>query len=240
MRNSQLKWYQLKFGVNFTHFNIFLERWFKWGSEANWKQETDQDFICDWWQKSPKLYYITVQIENVWWRNYQVSCSAFYCLPCILTKKYFRSILSMDRGEQLPMDMVEQLLKFTPSAEERALLDEHSDDADSLARADRFLYEISRFDLISIQNKLSLSPSYFCAGFLTLSRGYAVCTSARSLAQWWPKCPQGCDPSWTPPERCREVVDWGNCWSWFLPSATTWTGGLEAMPQVSDWPVSTD
>jgi dishevelled associated activator of morphogenesis len=52
----------------------------------------------------------------------------------------------MDRGEQLPMDMVEQLLKFTPSAEERALLDEHSDDADSLARADRFLYEISRYD----------------------------------------------------------------------------------------------
>jgi dishevelled associated activator of morphogenesis len=55
----------------------------------------------------------------------------------------------MDRGEQLPMDMVEQLLKFTPSAEERALLDEHSDDADSLARADRFLYEISRYDFFS-------------------------------------------------------------------------------------------
>lgn len=52
----------------------------------------------------------------------------------------------MDRGEQLPVDMVEQLLKFTPSAEERALLDEHCDDTDSLARADRFLYEISRFD----------------------------------------------------------------------------------------------
>jgi len=50
----------------------------------------------------------------------------------------------MDRGEQLPMDMVEQLLKFTPSAEECALLEEHSEDADSLARADRFLYEISR------------------------------------------------------------------------------------------------
>ncbi|XP_065343760.1 disheveled-associated activator of morphogenesis 1 [Cloeon dipterum] len=55
-----------------------------------------------------------------------------------------KSILSMDRGEQLPVDMVEQLLKFTPSAEECALLEEHSDDADSLARADRFLYEISR------------------------------------------------------------------------------------------------
>lgn len=56
----------------------------------------------------------------------------------------YRAILSMDSNEQLPIDMVEQLLKFTPSAEERALLDEHSEDIDSLARADRFLYEISK------------------------------------------------------------------------------------------------
>jgi len=50
----------------------------------------------------------------------------------------------MDSNDQLPIDMVEQLLKFTPSAEERTLLDEHSEDIDSLARADRFLYEISK------------------------------------------------------------------------------------------------
>lgn len=53
-----------------------------------------------------------------------------------------KAILSMDNKEQLPMDMVEQLLKFTPSPEEAALLEEHSDD--TLARADRFLYEISK------------------------------------------------------------------------------------------------
>lgn len=50
----------------------------------------------------------------------------------------------MDSGEQLPIDMVEQLLKFTPSAEETALLEEHQDELDNLARADRFLYEISK------------------------------------------------------------------------------------------------
>lgn len=59
-------------------------------------------------------------------------------------KIFSRAILSMDCNEQLALDMVEQLLKFTPSAEERALLDEHSEDIDSLARADRFLYEISK------------------------------------------------------------------------------------------------
>lgn len=55
-----------------------------------------------------------------------------------------RVILSMDCRDQLPLDMVEQLLKFTPTAEESALLEEHSEEIDSLARADRFLYEISK------------------------------------------------------------------------------------------------
>ncbi|XP_073980936.1 disheveled-associated activator of morphogenesis-like protein isoform X2 [Rhodnius prolixus] len=53
-------------------------------------------------------------------------------------------IMSMDSHDELPPDMVEQLLKFTPSSEEAALLEEHSDEIDSLARADRFLYEISK------------------------------------------------------------------------------------------------
>lgn len=51
----------------------------------------------------------------------------------------------MDSKDQLPIDMVEQLLKFIPSAEEAALLEEHSEEIDSLARADRFLYEISKW-----------------------------------------------------------------------------------------------
>lgn len=55
-----------------------------------------------------------------------------------------RAIMTMDESNQLPIDMLEQLLKFTPSPEEAALLDEHAEDIDSLARADRFLYEISK------------------------------------------------------------------------------------------------
>lgn len=54
------------------------------------------------------------------------------------------ALTSMDAKDQLPPDMVEQLLKFTPSSEEKALLEEHSDELKSLARADRFLYEISQ------------------------------------------------------------------------------------------------
>ena len=72
----------------------------------------------------------------------------------------------MDARDQFPVDMVEQMLKFTPSPEERvgissssslchcchddaddddqALLDEHAEEIDHLARADRFLFELSK------------------------------------------------------------------------------------------------
>ncbi len=53
--------------------------------------------------------------------------------------------MTMDAREQFPVDMVEQMLKFTPSPEERALLDEHAEEIDHLARADRFLFELSKW-----------------------------------------------------------------------------------------------
>ena len=59
---------------------------------------------------------------------------------------FFRAILTMDGRDQFPVDMVEQMLKFTPSPEERALLDEHADEIDHLARADRFLFELSKYE----------------------------------------------------------------------------------------------
>ena len=54
--------------------------------------------------------------------------------------------MTMDGRDQFPVDMVEQMLKFTPSPEERALLDEHADEIDHLARADRFLFELSKYE----------------------------------------------------------------------------------------------
>ncbi|XP_023325482.1 disheveled-associated activator of morphogenesis 1 [Eurytemora carolleeae] len=55
-----------------------------------------------------------------------------------------KAIMTMDARDQFPVDMVEQMLKFTPSPEERALLDEHAEEIDHLARADRFLFELSK------------------------------------------------------------------------------------------------
>ena len=51
--------------------------------------------------------------------------------------KLYRSIMSMDARSMLVTDMVEQMLKFTPTPEERAMLDEHAEELEHLARADR-------------------------------------------------------------------------------------------------------
>ena len=47
--------------------------------------------------------------------------------------------MSMDARANFPTDMVEQMLKFTPTPEERAMLDEHAEEMDHLARADRYV-----------------------------------------------------------------------------------------------------
>ncbi|XP_028967542.1 disheveled-associated activator of morphogenesis 1 [Galendromus occidentalis] len=53
-------------------------------------------------------------------------------------------LLSMDSKEQLQKDMIEQMLKFVPTLEERTSLEEHSHELELLAKADRFLYEVGK------------------------------------------------------------------------------------------------
>ncbi|XP_078674924.1 disheveled-associated activator of morphogenesis 2-like isoform X4 [Branchiostoma floridae x Branchiostoma belcheri] len=55
-----------------------------------------------------------------------------------------KAVLSVDKADELPKDMVEQLLKFVPTKEETDLLEEHKHEIDQMARADSFLYEMSK------------------------------------------------------------------------------------------------
>ncbi|KAI5102625.1 disheveled-associated activator of morphogenesis 2 [Silurus meridionalis] len=57
-----------------------------------------------------------------------------------------RAILEMDEREELAKDMLEQLLKFIPEKSDIDLLEEHKHELDRMARADRFLYDMSRID----------------------------------------------------------------------------------------------
>uniref|UniRef100_A0A3P9CIR0 Dishevelled associated activator of morphogenesis 1b n=1 Tax=Maylandia zebra TaxID=106582 RepID=A0A3P9CIR0_9CICH len=57
-----------------------------------------------------------------------------------------RAILTMDEQEDLPKDMLEQLLKFVPEKSDVDLLEEHKHELDRMAKPDRFLYEMSRIN----------------------------------------------------------------------------------------------
>ncbi|MGH0147168.1 UNVERIFIED_CONTAM: hypothetical protein FKN15_041487 [Acipenser sinensis] len=57
-----------------------------------------------------------------------------------------RAILEMDEQEDLAKDMLEQLLKFVPEKSDIDLLEEHRHEIERMARADRFLFEMSRID----------------------------------------------------------------------------------------------
>ncbi|XP_026982953.1 disheveled-associated activator of morphogenesis 2 [Sagmatias obliquidens] len=57
-----------------------------------------------------------------------------------------QAILMMDEQEDLAKDMLEQLLKFIPEKSDIDLLEEHKHEIERMARADRFLYEMSRID----------------------------------------------------------------------------------------------
>lgn len=57
-----------------------------------------------------------------------------------------QAVLKMDEHEELAKDMLEQLLKFIPEKSDIDLLEEHRHEIERMARADRFLYEMSRID----------------------------------------------------------------------------------------------
>ncbi|XP_072314507.1 disheveled-associated activator of morphogenesis 1-like [Eucyclogobius newberryi] len=56
------------------------------------------------------------------------------------------AILTMDEHEDLPKDMLEQLLKFVPEKNDIELLEEHKNELDRMAKADRFLYDMSKIN----------------------------------------------------------------------------------------------
>jgi dishevelled associated activator of morphogenesis len=53
-------------------------------------------------------------------------------------------LLNFDDEDELPRDMIEQLLKFIPTVEEETLLEDNLTELTNMAKADRFLFEVSK------------------------------------------------------------------------------------------------
>ncbi|KAM4664630.1 disheveled-associated activator of morphogenesis 1 isoform 2-T3 [Discoglossus pictus] len=95
-----------------------------------------------------------------------------------------RAILTMDEQEDLPKDMLEQLLKFVPEKADIDLLEEHKHELDRMAKADRFLFEMSRIN----HYQQRLQSLYFKKKFAervaeVKPKVEAICSASREVLQ---------------------------------------------------------
>ncbi|KPP77672.1 disheveled-associated activator of morphogenesis 2-like, partial [Scleropages formosus] len=81
-----------------------------------------------------------------------------------------RAILEMDEREELAKDMLEQLLKFVPEKSDVDLLEEHKHELERMARADRFLFEMSRIDHYQQRLQALFFKKKFAEPILSASR----------------------------------------------------------------------
>uniref|UniRef100_A0A8C8JUK8 Uncharacterized protein n=1 Tax=Oncorhynchus tshawytscha TaxID=74940 RepID=A0A8C8JUK8_ONCTS len=109
--------------------------WLK-GQSAHYRKESEDDTVT-----SKKVKELSV-IDG---RRAQ-NCNILLSRLKLTNEEIKRAILTMDEQEDLPKDMLEQLLKFVPEKSDVDLLEEHKHELDRMAKADRFLYEMSRIN----------------------------------------------------------------------------------------------
>jgi len=100
------------------------------------EQEDEEDFHKKQTYQPKELSFI----DNRRAQNCQILLSKIK----LSNDEIVEAIYSMDSDDKLSKDMLEQMLKFVPSPDEQHLLDGHSEQLDMFAKADRFLYEMSR------------------------------------------------------------------------------------------------
>lgn len=89
------------------------------------------------------------------------NCTILLSKLKLTNEEVIKAVTTMDSREDLPKDMLEQLLKFVPTSEEIQILNEHSQEIDNMARADRFLFDASRvFHYESILKALYFKKKY--------------------------------------------------------------------------------
>ncbi|XP_046863557.1 disheveled-associated activator of morphogenesis 1-like [Xenia sp. Carnegie-2017] len=74
------------------------------------------------------------------------NCQIFLSKLRTSNEQLARAVLTMDKDGELSVEMLEQLLKLVPTTQEKNLLDDHSKEKEQFAKADRFLYEMSKIN----------------------------------------------------------------------------------------------
>lgn len=74
------------------------------------------------------------------------NCTILLSKLKMTNKEVTYAVNNMDPHSELPKDMCEQLLKFVPTPEEIQMLSEYGGEVEHMAKADRFLYDMSKID----------------------------------------------------------------------------------------------
>ncbi|XP_026212595.1 disheveled-associated activator of morphogenesis 1-like [Anabas testudineus] len=112
------------------------------------------------------------------------NCNILLSRLKLTNEEIHHAILTMDEQEDLPKDMLEQLLKFVPEKSDIELLEEHKHELDRMAKADRFLYDMSRIN----HYQQRLQALYFKKKFAesvteVKPRIKALCLASREVVQ---------------------------------------------------------
>ncbi|KAK2091830.1 Disheveled-associated activator of morphogenesis 1 [Saguinus oedipus] len=105
------------------------------------RQQKEADAIDDTLSSKLKVKVLSV-IDG---RRAQ-NCSILLSRLKLSNDEIKQAILTMDEQEGLPKDILEQLLKFVPEKSDIDLLEEHKHELDRMAKADGFLFEMSRIN----------------------------------------------------------------------------------------------
>jgi dishevelled associated activator of morphogenesis len=85
-------------------------------------------------------------------------------------------ILKLDPNDDLPKDTVEQMLKFIPTVEEVTLLEENKLEYPQMAKADRFLYEMSKINRYKQKLKILFFKKKYADMYRELTYKFKITT----------------------------------------------------------------
>ena len=98
--------------------------------------------------------------------NLQIFLANFKKNKRTINEELTNLILKMDPGDELGKDTIEQMLKYVPTLEEKALLEENSSELANMAEPDRFLYDMGKI----FHYKQKLESLYFIKRYIERSK----------------------------------------------------------------------
>ena len=104
-------------------------------------QKPDEDYLPD--QKRHSQSKTTKELSLIDGRRSQ-NCVILLHRMKLTNEELLQILLKMDSDNEIPSDLLDEILKFTPTPEEITLLEEHKHKYSQMARADRYFFDLGQ------------------------------------------------------------------------------------------------